>query len=717
VRAIDRDARRHLYGVGEVPRGELCGELGALASEARLDTIPVWTTADGRIVTQDYDAAWNGASLRTRLAYIAEPLGWGRIGIGRATRLRALARRVLDVRRAGARGAAPGRQEPLGYLYREPAPGTRPLYSALHPALGDQLLTTSPDEPEALGYREVTWLGHLRACASTTGTLGGPWPAFGWAKELGARARPSPALAAALELPAEGSQVAREQLRIAGWAVAHGDRVRRVEIFADGERLGRARLALPRADLLRHPPAAASPDAILAGFEFVSSSGRLEPGVHTISALVTMLGGETLLLETRDVTVTRSSAAEEEITVPLPGRGAEGSRRLLAFAHGLDLGGAQRYFAEQLLALQRDGEWTCTVVAFRDGPWRAPLEEAGIEVHVTSPPPDGGAREYEGRIEELHAWCAPRMPSAALVNTLDCFIGADLAQRMGIPVVWALHESFEPAAWWTVSHRWSDEQAYALGRLQRALQGTDVTVFATDATRRVLEPHVDGARAVTVPYGIDLSGLDERRASFDRDRERRNRGFGPDARIVLCVALFDPRKAQALLAQAFSIVARDHPDAHLVLVGARADSYADSIRRHADAMSLGSRIHLVPATTDAYSWYLMADVVALASDVESMPLTLIEAMALERPVVASSVFGVPELVEDGHTGFLFEPNDLREIASALDRVLSMEPDELAEVARAGAELARERHSLPRYADWLADLLGSLDPGLVVADPP
>jgi D-inositol-3-phosphate glycosyltransferase len=489
-----------------------------------------------------------------------------------------------------------------------------------------------------------------------------------------------------------------------------------VEIFVDGEPLGRARLALPRADLLRHAPAAASPDAILAGFEFVWSSGRLEPGVHTFSALVTMLGGETLFLEARDVRVTRSPAAEEEITVPLPGRGAEGSRGLLAFTHGLDLGGAQRYFAEQLLALQSDGEWTCTVVAFRDGPWRAPLEEAGIEVHVTSPP-HAGAREYEGRIEELHAWCAPRMLSAALVNTLDCFIGADLAQRMGIPVAWALHESFDPAAWWTVSHRWSDEQAYALGRLQHALQATDVTVFATDATRRVLEPHVDGARAVTVPYGIDLSALDERHASFDRDRERRDRGFGPDARIVLCVALFEPRKAQALLAQAFSLVAGDHPDAHLVLVGARPDWYADSIRRHADAMSLGSRIHLVPATTDAYSWYLMADVVALASDVESMPLTIIEAMSLERPVVASRVFGVPELVEDGRTGFLFEANDLGELASALDRVLSMEPDELAAVARAGAELARERHSLPRYTEWLADLLGSLDPGLVAADQP
>ena len=706
-----------MYGVGELPAGELSAERGALASRPGAAVVPVWLTADKRVVTPEYDAAWAGAPMRSALSYVLEPLGWSRLGMGRRAQLRALVRRVLDVRRATARGGAAGDAEPAGYLLPEPDSGTRPLYSALHPALGDQLLTTSADEARALGYGGITRLGHLRATAPVTGTLGGSGPVIAWTRQGAVPARQAPALAGALELPEAGADVTPERLRIAGWAVAHGDRVRHVEIFANGEPLGRARLALPRADLLGHAPAAASPDAILAGFEFVWTSGEIAPGRYTFSALVTTLEGETLLIETRDVRVTASAQGDGAVAMPLPGRGQAGSRSLLAFTHALDLGGAQRYFADQLLALQRAGEWRCTAVAFRDGPWRSTLEDAGIEVHVTSPPPYAGPREYEGRIEELHAWCARRAPTAAFVNTLDCFIATDLAERMGIPVAWALHESFDPSAWWMGGHGWGEEQAYALGRLRHALEATDVAIFAADATRLLLEPHLNGTRALTVPYGIDLSCLDERRASFDRERERRARGFAPDARIVLSVAMFQPRKAQALLAQAFSLVARDHPDAQLVLVGARPDPYADAIRRYADAMSLGSRIHLVPATTDAYSWYLMADVVTLASDVESMPLTIIEAMALERPVVASSVFGVPELVEDGQTGFLFEPNDLGALAPALDRVLRMDEGRLAAVAAAGAELARERHSLSRYAEWLSDLLGSLDPDLVGVELP
>jgi glycosyltransferase involved in cell wall biosynthesis len=123
----------------------------------------------------------------------------------------------------------------------------------------------------------------------------------------------------------------------------------------------------------------------------------------------------------------------------------------------------------------------------------------------------------------------------------------------------------------------------------------------------------------------------------------------------------------------------------------------------------------VPATADAYAWHLMSDIHVLASEIESSPLSAIEAMGFERPVLLSRVFGVPELIDEGRTGFMFEPNDLGALASALDRVLSMDADELRAVARAGAEHVRERHEPSRYSQRLAALLQSLDSSAVVAE--
>ena len=68
---------------------------------------------------------------------------------------------------------------------------------------------------------------------------------------------------------------------------------------------------------------------------------------------------------------------------------------------------------------------------------------------------------------------------------------------------------------------------------------------------------------------------------------------------------------------------------------------------------LGPRLRLEPIAQDPYRWYHAADALMLASDIESMPRSLLEAMAFGLPVVAASAWGVPELVTDGVNGFLF----------------------------------------------------------------
>ena len=148
---------------------------------------------------------------------------------------------------------------------------------------------------------------------------------------------------------------------------------------------------------------------------------------------------------------------------------------------------------------------------------------------------------------------------------------------------------------------------------------------------------------------------------------------------------YEPRKAQGALALAFAEVADDAPDTVFAFVGDTGGPYADAVHDVVDRLELGDRIRLVPVVSDIYVWYLMADALVSVSDVESLPRSVLEAMAFEVPVLAASVFGLPELIEDGVNGLLCAPCDIGALVGGLRRLLSLSPEERA---RLGARQPR-----------------------------
>ena len=123
------------------------------------------------------------------------------------------------------------------------------------------------------------------------------------------------------------------------------------------------------------------------------------------------------------------------------------------------------------------------------------------------------------------------------------------------------------------------------------------------------------------------------------------------------------------------------------------------------------RIRLHKVTPDVYDWYAAADAFILASDVESLPRSMMEAMAFEAVPIVSAVFGVPELLTDGETGILFQPSSESSVEDALRRYLSLEPSARERLAVRGRELIEKERSSQRYAAEVRQLIDRL-----VADP-
>jgi glycosyltransferase involved in cell wall biosynthesis len=515
-----------------------------------------------------------------------------------------------------------------------------------------------------------------------------------------------------------------------GWCLFPGSSVAHVDVSVNGGPPERARLAIEREDI---PALTNHRDAPIAGFEHRPDLGDLPRDARTASveAVAHAFDGRTLRLDPIELKVAAPqapwaddgspAAAElrERSIRPLAGReaapGSGDELRVLAFTHMLVHGGGSLYLLELLQRLVCEPGISCEVVTLVDGPLRAPMEALGIPVHVTDGFPVTSMARYEGNLAELVAWAAPRDFDAVLVNTLGSFSGGDLAGRLGVPAVWAVHESFTMPMFWHTAFPPNVLDPYVRIRGEQAFRNAATVVFEADATRRLFLGNAEPERLVTLPYSMEFDTIDAARESLDRAEARRGLGIEPDAQVVLCLGSIEPRKSQTMLTAAFAQIAQRHPAAQLVLVGETTDAYCaayrESLHDYVARAGLGSRVRIEPTTKEPYRWHAVADLLVCASDIESLPRVIIEAMAFGTPVLSTRVFGVPELIEDGHTGYLCEMRNVADLSAGLDRALSATPEERGAIAARASKLVRVRHDADLYTWRIARLLRG-----VVADP-
>lgn len=498
-----------------------------------------------------------------------------------------------------------------------------------------------------------------------------------------------------------GTVLPRGEVTLSGWTLFETGPTLRVDLRLGGVDLGPTRLGLPRPDVaegLQTAPAGVT------GFELrIDLEDWAGPADSELFATVHGPGGERLELGPLPLRIADEEPAQAK-TAPARTRTRvtrEGLRTLVV-THELGLGGAQLYLIDLIRELLRSERIDPTVIAAADGPLREELEALGVPVHVSGAPPGESLAAHLGRVEEIRAWVGGRQFDVAFVNTATGLVlpGVEVARQLEVPVVWAIHESFE------LSTLWAGIDPDIRRRGERLLAEAGVALFVAEATQRLFEPLV-AASARTIPYGLDLAPIEAERSGFDRAAARHQAGIPADAELALCVGTIEPRKGQVALAQAFDLVAERHPRARLAFVGGRDDADTRFLAGHAATLGSGERIAIVPSTPDIQPWFGASDFLVCASDVESMPRTALEAMAWEVPVLATEVFGLPELVENGRNGWLCPPRDVGALAEGLDRAFASTPEERRSLGRRGRALIEERHSLQRYGHEVATLLEEL----------
>lgn len=179
----------------------------------------------------------------------------------------------------------------------------------------------------------------------------------------------------------------------------------------------------------------------------------------------------------------------------------------------------------------------------------------------------------------------------------------------------------------------------------------------------------------------------------------------PGAKRLVVVGRLTPRKGQDLAISATALVRQAGFDARLTLVGDGYPGYESLVAGlHALADSEGiSDVTEFAGFQDPVPYLTAADLVLVPSRVESFGLVAAEALLLGRPVVAARIGGLPEVIRDGVTGVLVDPDDPQALADAVIALLS-DPSAARGLGEAGLADARERFSQETYAARLTEVV-------------
>ena len=505
-------------------------------------------------------------------------------------------------------------------------------------------------------------------------------------------------------------------LIVSGWCLFDDSSVSRIEIFINNQIVDCARIFIPHH--LEHLYSHA--DAPVGGFHCaikIPQEVREQPML--VEVVAHSLDGRSWQPEARSVSNVLKAEDQPNPTnfiqksIISQDRIPDSTRSKVAFfTHTLTLGGGQLWLQELIRQMMRYSEQDFIVFSSDDGPLSEILLSWGVEVRITSSYQDiATAEKYEGKISEQILLLQAFDIGVVLINTLGLFATVDAASRINIPTIWCIHESFELCEY--IEHAaFNGLDSHVIERFEHCFQLATGLIYEARQTAALFEEFSSGSNEYILDYGIDLPAIDSFLLSENRETLRESYGYGDNDLVILSLGTFEPRKAQANVIRAFDELADSDSRIQLVLVGSTGDNYSQHIERQIARSRNSNRIKTEKVTSEYFDWMMISDIFLSASDVESLPRSIIEAMAFSLPIISTDVFGIPNLISDRASGWLTTKNDLSALIATLAIVTSQTVSERKAIGSKAREVVEQRHEGLSYGNRLGfvirDLLGDAD---------
>ena len=365
-------------------------------------------------------------------------------------------------------------------------------------------------------------------------------------------------------------------------------------------------------------------------------------------------------------------------------------KRVLILIKGLGRGGAEQLLSSAAPYLDRSRfEYEMAYIL----PWKnalvASIEAADIEVHCL----DGS--HGMSWLERLRGLIRARHIDLIHVHSPYAAVGARIVTPHRTRFVYTEHNVWSryrrPTYWGNAITYPRNDHVFAVSEsVRRSIRYPSWLRFRRVPPTETLYQGLDPAQVST------WSEVDGLREEF---------GLPPDVPLVANVANFKPHKGHFELLKAAVEVRHEIPDVRFILVGV--GPLEAAVRREADRLGVAESVIFAGFRNDVPRVVSNCDVFTLASRFEGLSIALMEAMALGRPAVVTSVGGLPEILRDGVEGLLVPPADEHQLAQGLITVLRDQRlrERLGRAAQLRARRFDIRKTVARVEHVYEELLG------------
>jgi glycosyltransferase involved in cell wall biosynthesis len=224
---------------------------------------------------------------------------------------------------------------------------------------------------------------------------------------------------------------------------------------------------------------------------------------------------------------------------------------------------------------------------------------------------------------------------------------------------------------------------------------SSMIVVSHEARRRMIEiERIAPERLVMLPNGIRAL------PPGDGGAVRAELGIGRDDPVIGTVCILRAEKALDVLVRAAALLARDLPRLRVLIVGDGEER--GRIETMVHQLGLEDHVLLTGLRSDVPDVLAALDVAVLSSDYEGIPLSMLEFMDAGKPIVATRVGGIPEVIQDGVHGVLVPPRDEAALAAAIGGLLG-DTDAAREMGARAQDRCRREFSLDRIVERLQQL--------------
>jgi len=373
-------------------------------------------------------------------------------------------------------------------------------------------------------------------------------------------------------------------------------------------------------------------------------------------------------------------------------------KRILYVNHEVELGGAERSLLELMGGLDRD-RFEPHLACSKDGPLAEAARGLGVLVHQLPMLFEGKLRKFFGLIRTgLRLRRLVRAEGIDLVHTntlIAGYCGSLGARLAGVPCVWHVRDLDYPEPAKSVA-----------ARASRIVANSEATAATLRNGRHV------GDKITVIYNGVAEVFFDQKPS---RAQIRAELQLPADESIVGMVGRMDPLKGHMEFLDAAKQVLARRDRVSFVIVGDvlfdhardRLSGYRQQLQDHARDIGIFGKVMFLGQRDDVPQLLSAMDVVVHPSQVvESFGRTVAEAHAVGRPVVASDLGGIPEIVENGVNGYLFDAADIESMASRILNLLD-DPEAAARMGKHGKANAAKHFTRSAHVARVQELYDSL----------